>query len=78
LQNGFFIRQVGPVFAWIAEINFMRFALNTFYYNEFVGQVYNCTNVTCSFPTGEAVLVSLNVPLDLEIWFDLFFFFFPF
>ncbi len=26
-----------------AQINFLRFALNTFYYGEFAGQVYNCT-----------------------------------
>ncbi len=47
----------------------MRFALNTLYFTQFSNVTYNCTGLSnCMFPNGDAVLVNLGIPVDLEIW----------
>lgn len=69
--NGFFIvyNSIPVWYRWIADINFMRFALNVFYFNEFHNQVYNCTvGVDCFYTNGNDVLINLGVPLDLQVW----------
>ena len=58
-------------YRWIADINFMRFAISVLYYNQFAGQVFNCTvGVTenCFYSTGDEALVNLGVPVDLQVW----------
>jgi ABC-type multidrug transport system ATPase subunit/ABC-type multidrug transport system permease subunit len=71
LFNGFFITftSIPPWYKWIAEINFMRFSISGLCWNEFHGQVYNCTvGTNCLFGSGDAVLLSLSIPVDLQLW----------
>jgi hypothetical protein len=52
-------------------VNYMRFALSALYLNEFAGQNYSCTN--CTFRTGDAVLVSLDIsPTDSVVTYFLY------
>jgi len=69
--NGFFIllNSIPAWYRWIAEINFMRFSINALYWNEFHGQVYNCTvGIDCTFSSGDAALTALGIPVNLELW----------
>lgn len=71
--NGFFIayNSIPVWYRWIADINFMRFALSVMCFNQFVGQDYNCTpgvSPGCAYSTGSQALIALGIPLDLEVW----------